>query len=418
MKKQQVFEGIKVADFAWVGVGPQVSRELAEHGALVVRVESHTSPDTLRFAAPFKDGIPGIDRSAFATAYNTNKCGMSLNLNKPKGQEVARRLVQWADIVTESMTVGKMAKWGLDYEGCKRIKPDILYYSTNQAGQQGPWSRFGGYGQQGAALCGFYDLIGYPDRPPTPPVTAITDFIAPWYLVVALVAALDYRRRTGKGMYLEQSQWESGLQFLGPWLVDYSVNGRILKRMGNRNPYAAPHGAYRCLGENRWVAIAVTTDKQWGDFCRVMGEPDWCKDLRFSTLLARKGNEDELDERVEAWTVNYTAEEIMWIMQDAEIPAGVVGGGGAGDMFEDPQLKHREHFRFLNHEVIGRHAYNAPSYRLSETPNHIWKSGPCLGQDNEYIYKEILGYTDEEIADFLVEGVITTEADVPGVSSV
>ncbi|MBL7177048.1 MAG: CoA transferase [Desulfobacteraceae bacterium] len=416
MGGKQVFEGLKVADFSWVGVGPQVARELAEHGATVIRVESHTSPDSLRLSPPFKDMEPGIDRSAFGTAYNTNKYGMSLNLNHPKSKDVARRLVAWADIVAESMTPGNMARWELDYENCRKIKSDIIYYSSTQAGQTGPWKNFGGYGQQGASIVGFYDLIGWPDRPPSPPVTAITDFIAPWFLATALIAALDYRRRTGKGTYIDHSQWESGMYFLGPWLMDYKINGRLLTRMGNRNPNVAPHGAFPCKGEDRWVAISVRTDEEWRAFCEVIGRPEWIGDDRFAVLEARKKNEDELENLIGKWTEDHEPEEVMHLMQKARVPAGVVGAGIGGDMFEDPQLKQRKHFRRLDHKVIGNHVYNAPSYHLSKTPNHIFKAGPCLGEDNEYVYKEILGYTNDDIAEFMVEGVITTEHDLPGAS--
>jgi len=165
------------------------------------------------------------------------------------------------------------------------------------------------------------------------------------------------------------------------------------------------------LGEDRWVAIAVSSEEEWEDFCCVIGNPEWTKDTKFSTFLGRKQNEDELDRLVAEWTKDYTPEQIMTMMQDAGVPAGMVEA--AEDLFNDPQLKHREHFRFLEHKVIGRHAYNAPAYQLSKTPNHIWKSGPCLSEDNEYVYKEILGYTDDDIADMLIEGVITTDTDVP-----
>jgi benzylsuccinate CoA-transferase BbsF subunit len=240
---------------------------------------------------------------------------------------------------------------------------------------------------------------------------AYTDFISPWYLITSVVAALLYRRKTGKGMYLDQSQLEAGVTFLGPAILDYAVNGRILGRSGNRDPYAAPHGAYPCSGLDRWVTIAVFTDEEWRAFCQVIGNPEWTKDPRFATILARKENEDELDRLIGEWTKDYTAEQIMAMMQDAGVPAGLVET--PEDLFNDPQLKHREHFRFLEHKVIGRHAYNAPAYRLSKTPNHIWKSGPCLGEDNEYVYKEILGFSDDEIADLLIGGVITTETDMP-----
>ena len=410
---KQVFEGIKVADFSWVAVGPQVTRELAEHGATVVRIECHRNPDTLRVSGPFKDSISGIDRSAFAAVYNTGKYGISLDLNMPKGQEVAKRLVQWADIVTDSMTPGTIAKWGLDYESCKKIKPDIIYYSTCQMGQEGPLGNFGGYGMFGTAYAGYCQLVGWPDREPLPLRNNYTDFVAPWYLACALIAALLYRQRTGKGVYLDQSQVECGVTFLAPIVLDYIVNGRIAERMGSRDPYMAPHALYPCQGTDKWVAITVSNDEEWNSFCRVISDPDWTKEPRFSNMPGRKENERELDRLIAEWTKNYTPEQVMTMMQEAGVPAGLAQT--AEGLFNDHQLKHREHFRFLEHKVIGRHAYNAPAYRLSKTPNHIWKAGPCLGEDNEYVYKEILGYSDDEIADMLAEGVITTEADVPSV---
>jgi len=410
---KQIFEGIRVADFSWVGVGPQVARELAEHGATVVRVESHKRPDALRTAMPFKDFTRGIDRSAFGTAYNANKYGISLDLTKPKGKEVARRLIKWADVVTDGFTPGSMKALDLDYEEARKIKPDIIYYSTCQMGQHGPLSKFGGYGAFGTAYGGYCHLLGWPDRDPLLLFNNYSDFIAPWYLTITLIGALLYRRRTGKGMYLDQSQVEAGISFLGPLLLDYFVNGRVACRMGNHDPYMAPHSLYPCLGEDRWVAIAVASEEEWKHLCSVMGNPAWTKDRKFSTFLSRKENEEELDRLVGEWTKDYAPHQLMGLLQDAGVPCGVVQT--CEDLFNDPQLKERQHFRFLEHKVIGNHAYNAPAYRLSKTPNHIWKAGPCLGEDNEYVYKEILGYTDDEIADMLVEGVITTEADVPEV---
>ncbi len=409
---KQVFEGLKVADFAWVGVGPQVGRELAEHGATVVRVESHRVPDSLRTFGPFKDGESGIDRGAFGAAYNTNKYSIAMDLTKPKGLELAKKLVAWADLVTESFTPGTMAKFGLDYESCKKIKPDIVYFSTCQMGQTGPLKQFGAYGMFGTTYAGYAHLLGLPDREPLPIFNNYSDFIAPWYLTSTVIAALIRRRKTGKGIYLDQSQVEAGVTFLGPTILDYNVNRRIALRMGNRDPYMAPHGIYPCLGEDRWVAITIADEAQWEAFCRVIGDPDWSKDPKFSTFLKRKQTEDELDSHIEEWTKHHPPEEIMTMMQDAGIPCGMVKT--AEDLFNDPQLKHREHFRFLEHAVIGKHAYNAPAYRLSKTPNHIHKAGPCLGEDIEYVFKEILGLSDDDISDLFVAGVITTEADLPG----
>lgn len=412
---KQVFEGLKVADFSWVAVGPVIARELAFHGATVVRVECHRWLDTIRCVPPFKDNIGGVDRSAFYAAYNTNKYGISLDLNMTKGQEIAKKLVRWADVVTDSMSPGAMAKWGLDYESCKKIKPDIIYYSTCQMGQHGPYSGLRGYGYIGVTFAGFTHLTGWPDRDPLPVFNNYSDFISPYYLVTALIAALLYKRKTGKGMYLDQSQVEVGINFLAPALLDYMANGRIACRMGNRDPYMAPHGVFPCRGDDRWVAIAVANEKEWQALRTVMGNPDWIKDPKFSTMPARKENEDDLERLIGEWTQTHTAEQIMQMLQEAKVPAGVVNT--AEDLFSDLQLKHREHFRFLEHKVIGRHAYHSPAYRLSKTPCAIRKPSPCLGEDNEYVYKDILELSDDEIADLLIEGVITTETDIPEVLS-
>jgi len=410
MHKRKVFEGVKVADFAWVAVGPQVSRELAEHGATVVHIECHRKVDTLRALGPYRDAKSGINRTAFGTMHNTNKYGISLDLTKPKGHEVARKLVKWADVVTESMTPGTMKKLGLDYESCQEIKPDIIYYSTCQTGQYGPWANFGGYGGHASALAGFHPLCGWPDRDPVVLYGAYTDYISPWYLATDLIGALLHRRRTGEGMYLEQSQLEAGVTFLGPALLDYAANGRIASRLGNRDPYAVPHGVYPCRGTGRWVAIAVYTDEEWQAFCRVLGHPDWTRE--FATLLSRKENEDELDTLVAEWTRGYSAEEVMAMMQGVGVAAGI--SQTAEDLLEhDPQLKHRQHFVQLMHKVIGPHHYRAPTYKLSKTPAELYKAAPCVGEDNEYVYKQIVGLSDDEIAELLMEHVITTEADLP-----
>ncbi len=409
MKTREAFAGIKVADFAWVGVGPQISRVLAEHGATCIRVESHRYPDSLRFAGPFKDGIPGLDRSAFGVCYHTNKYSMTVDVNKPKGQEVAKRLIMWADVVTESFTPGTMAKWGLDYESVVKFKPDIIYYSTCQQGQWGPHSKFGGYGTHAASVAGFYEVTGWPDRTPAMVYGAYTDFISPWYLAIALIAALDRRRKTGKGMYLDQSQLEAGSTFLGPALVDYFVNGRIASRMGNRDPYCAPHGAFPSMGTDKWVAIAVCTDEQWRALCKTVGHPEWIDDPRFATFKARKENEDELERLISEWTKDYTHEEAMYILQAAGVPAGAVQNNQ--EVFEDPQVKHRQAYVWMPHKVIGNMAWNTPAYRLSKSPWQPKKAASAMGEDNEWVYKEILGYSDDEVAQLLVEGVITTETD-------
>lgn len=415
MPSKGALDGIKVVDFGWVAADPQISRELAFHGAIVVRVECHRSVDTLRTAPPFKDLQPRLNSSAFFATYNSNKYGISLDLNKPRGVEIARKLISWADIVTEGMVPGAMAKWGLDYEGCRRIKPDIIYCSTSTFGQFGPLKKAMGYGMYAAGYAGFSHILGWPDRYPLYTYNYLTDFLAPQYILIAVIGALIRRRKTGEGIYIDLSQVESGISALGVTVLDYTVNKRIAGRFGNRDPQMAPHGVYPCRDNDRWLAIAVTTDEEWVSFAKLVNEP-WCQDAKFSTLPLRKRNEDELDSIVAAWTSNYTAEEAMQMLLDAGIPAGVVEAGQ--DLFSDLQLKSRGHFKFLKHKEIGEHAYHSPSYRLSKTPPRVWKAAPCLGEDNEYVYKEILGFTDDEIGDLLAEGVITTDADVGEIRAV
>jgi benzylsuccinate CoA-transferase BbsF subunit len=362
---------------------------------------------------PFKDFQPGINRSAFGCAFNTQKYSVSLDYSKPRGQQVVKDLIKWADIVSDSMTPGSLARWGLDYESVVKFKPDIIYFSTCQMGHNGPLSKFGGYGTYGAAYGGFSQIIGYPDRTPLPLHNNYNDFVAPWYLVIGLIAALLHRKETGEGTYLDQSQIEAGITMLAPMMLDYAINGNIAGRVGNRDSYMCPHNAYPCEGDDHWVVIAVRTDKEWQALCRIIGKPQWTKDPKFATFVSRKQNEDELDNQIADWTNKYPAEHVMAIMQEAGVPSAVMLTSGEG-VVNDLQLKHRKAFVWLDHKEIGPVLHNSPSYRLSKTEAHIWKAGPCLGEDNEYVFKEILGYSDDEIADLLMEGVITTEADLPG----
>ncbi|MDO8568299.1 MAG: CoA transferase [Dehalococcoidales bacterium] len=407
-KRQQALEGVKIADFSRAASVPLTMRELAEHGAMVVRVDSHKNPDNIRFLSPFKDGIAGINRGALAVSYNTNKYCISLDVKHPEGLEVARRLIKWADVVVENMRPGAMAKLGLDYESCRQVKPDIIYASGSQMGQVIP---YGGYGLQAASIAGFAHLLGWPDRGPVAPVNAYPDFISPYYLAGTIALALDYRRKTGKGVYLDQSQVESGVALLGPALLDYEVNGKIANRRGNEDSYMAPHAAYPCRGEDQWVAIAIENDGQWRALCRVLDKPELERD-EFKTFAGRKANQGEIDRLIGVWTVNLGAFEAMKILQAAGVPAGIVANGQ--ELFEDPQLQHRQHFRKLVHNEIGEYSCHSPAYKLSRTPCRITKPGPGLGEDNWFVYREILGYSEDEVADMLAKGVITTEADIVG----
>lgn len=409
MQTKKALEGVKIADFTWVAVGPTTINYLGDFGATVVRVETHSRPDPARCFGPFK-GKPSVDSTGFFTHHNTSKYSMSLNLTKPKGKETAIELIKWADIVSESMTPGAMHRLGLGYEDVIKYRPDIVYYSTCMNGQTGPRAADPGYGQLASALGGVYYLTGWPDRPPATPKGAYTDYVAPRFGALAILAALDYRRRTGKGQHIDLSQVETAAHFVAPTVMDYVVNGRTAEREGNRAGCAAPHAAFPCQGQDRWCAIAVFNDQQWQALCQVIGNPAWTKRAKFSTILARKKNEDELEKLVGQWTSQHTAEDVETLMQQAGVPAHVVETNA--DLFDDPQLKHRGHFRRFEHAVLGNYAHSAPAIRMSKTPDSQF-GAPLIGQHNEFVLKEILHKSDDEVAELLIEGALTTDADLP-----
>ena len=241
--RQSAFAGLKVADFAWVGVGPMISKALADHGACVVHVESRTRVDVLRRLPPFKDGEAGLDRSQFMANFNTSKLGLTLDLATDGGLALARRLADWADVVLESFTPGTMQKFGLDYATLSRKRPELVMLSTCLRGQTGPESTYAGFGGQGAALSGLHSITGWPDREPWGPWGAYTDFINPRFGVAALSAALIHRQRTGEGQYIDLAQTEAGIRFLEPLVLDYTKNGRVAGLTGHDSAYACPHRA-------------------------------------------------------------------------------------------------------------------------------------------------------------------------------
>lgn len=401
-EKGQPFEGIKVVEFSWFGVGPRTIKFLAEYGAEIIKVESVSRPDLGRTVAPYANNITGVNRSFMWARYNNSKLGMSLNLKQPKGLEIAKRLIAWADIVTDAFTPGTMQRLGLSYEEVKKIKPNIIMASTCMQGQTGPGATSPGVGVTMTSLSGFNYITGWPDRPPPGIPGAYTDFIVPSVFATALLAALDYRERTGKGQYLDLSQLEASLHYLAPIFLDYQVNNRIFSRNGNRLGYAAPHGIYRCKGEDRWCAIAVFTDEEWKNFCNVIGNPSWTQESRFSILLERVNHADELDKFVGEWTINHSAEEVMFLMQTAGVAAGVVETGE--DVWNDPQLQYLNALVEVEHPDMGKCFCEREGVELSKS---YYKVGcPALiGEHTQYICEKILGMSDEEFVTLLSEGI-------------
>lgn len=402
----QALEGIKVVEFAAFAAGPVVGKHLADHGATVVHVESGSRPDGFRsHYPPYKDNIHGLNRSGLFSLCNNDKLDITLNLKKtPKATQLAKRIVAWSDVVIENFSPGTMKRLGLDYETLKAIKPDLIMLSSSNLGQSGPHAHHAGFGSQLSSLAGFTNLTGYPDGPPQILYGPYIDYIAVAYGAVAVLAALDYRDRTGEGRYIDVAQYETGLQFLGPILLDYKVNSRVARRNGNRDPDRAPHGAYPCKGEDSWCVISVFSEAAWKSLCRALGDPDWTKEARFATSRSRKDNEDELDRRVGEWTSRFSSREVMERLQAAGVEAGMVNT--MRDLYIDPQLAHRRQWIELEHPEIGKMHYQSPPFILGKSPGHPQRRDPLFGEHNDYFYRELLGLSQEEYRDLVDGGVI------------
>jgi benzylsuccinate CoA-transferase BbsF subunit len=406
--QENVFEGIKIVEFSWAVTGPTASKYLADHGATVVKVESHLRLDTNRSTSPFANNRPTPDSSVYFARHTSNKYSVTLNLQHPNGRALALKLIAWADIATESFSPGVMEKWELDYASACKVKPDIIYLSTSMQGRGGPHTNYAGYGQNAVNLCGFTAVTGWPDRKPAAPYGAYTDYICPRFDALALIAALDCHRRTGRGQWIEQSQFESAIHFFSTPIMDYQVNGRIMGRNGNRASNASPHGIFPCQGDDYWIAIAVLNEEQWQNICRAMGNTALAARPEFASLAERKKNEDELEKIIADWAQQHTAPEAEAILQEAGVPSNMVEKNS--DVYADPQLEHRQYFKPLDHPVMGVQQYELlPAFILSETPRQIRLRAPCLGEHNEYVFKELLKLSDEEIAEHIIDGSITTE---------
>ncbi len=403
MMGTQALEGIKVADFTAYLAGPILTKALAWHGAMVIKVESNLHMDGNRANPPFKtDKRIGPNQSGFFATLNSNKYGITINLRQPQGVEIARRLIQWSDIVVENFAGGVMERLGLGYEELKKIKPEIIMMRSSNQGQTGPRSQHRGFGLQLESLAGLVHLTGWPDRPPVVTGGPTTDVIGARFGLVAVLAALAHRNRTGRGQCIDLSQYEASLYFMAPALLDFMVNRRSASRVGNRCAFASPHGIYPCQGEDRWCAITVFSDEEWEALRQAMGNPSWTLD--FASLVARKQNEDRLDERLGQWTSSFVAEELAMMLQSRGVSAGVVKTNR--EVLMDPQLAYRQQWQELDHPELGRNRYDKPGFQLSRTPAEASRAAPCLGEHNEFVYTQVLGMKDEEFVEIVNSGAI------------
>ncbi len=427
----QPLRGVRIVDLTWMLASAGTTVILASLGAEVIRIEWPGHLDFTRRQlqakpkppplGPLKkppapksmQGVAEANSSGLFSDRNAGKLGITLNMRHPDGVALFKKLVAISDIVIEGFRPNAMRSWGLDYETLNSIKPGIIYLQMAGFGRTGPYSSFASYGPTAQVMSGLGALTGLPEpHPPTMWNHSYMDVTPPFYGAMALMAALYYRNRTGQGQYIDQAQYEPGLFLTGTALLDYSANGRRSARVGNRSPYieAAPHGIYRCAGEDHWIAIAVFDEQEWAALCREMGDPPWSAQAKFASMRSRLENQDELDAHLEQWTRAQERYALMYRLQQAGIAAGAVQS--PGDKFErDPQLKVRDFFVDLPQSHLGTWPHTRHvTPKLTRTPAHpggtTQRGAPCVGEDNGYVYGTLLGLGPEEIAQYEERGVI------------
>jgi crotonobetainyl-CoA:carnitine CoA-transferase CaiB-like acyl-CoA transferase len=405
MANRLPLDDVKVLDFFWVLAGPGVTRSMADYGATVVRIEATGRPDPTRTVGPFVANDTNPEKSALFANNNAGKLGITLDLAKPSAREVVFDLVRWADVVSESFSPKAMKAWGFDYESLRKIKPDIIMISSCLMGQTGPLARFAGFGNLAAALIGFYNLVGWPDRPPSGPFSAYTDYIAPRFGLVAVMAALIHRKLTGEGQYIDQAQAESSLQFLSLPLLDYEANGRVSNPVANYDPNFAPHGVYPAAGDDQWIAIACRNDREWQALARAMDRPDLASDPRFASVARRQAVSAELDAVLNEWPARRPARETEHLLQELGVPAH--GVQNASEIYTDPQVHHRGQYVEVPHPVSGTMWVENSRYKLSRTPARVERPGPTLGQHTQYVLEELLGYSEDRVSQLVVDGALS-----------
>jgi crotonobetainyl-CoA:carnitine CoA-transferase CaiB-like acyl-CoA transferase len=399
------FDDVTIIEFGGYAAGPAIGKYLANFGARVIHVESVGRPDGFRLQyPPYKDDRVGLNRSGCFAIFNDSKLGVTLDLKRPPAVAFVRRLIARADAVIENMRPGVMAKIGLSQPLLRADNPRLVVLSTSNLGQTGPRAAHPGFGSQLSSLSGFTELIGLPEGPPQCLYGPYIDMIAVAFGGAALLAALDRQRRTGEGAFIDLSQYEAGLQFIAPALVDYALNGVIARRDGNRDPVAVPHGCYPSR-EQGWVTISCWDDEEWVRLGDAIGGPAWTVDPRFRTAVGRRAGETELNDHLAAWTRQLEAREVMARLQDARVHAAVVNT--MEDLHADPQIAARAVWQSHDHPEIGPMRYRMGSYQLSDTPGLVRHGAPCLGEHNIAVFREWFGLAAEEYEDLAAQGVFS-----------
>ena len=405
MTTQLPLEGVRVADFTWVWAGPFATMQLAHLGAEVIRIETENRVCVTRRIPPYADGEPGPNRSGYYNQYNQGKSSICLNLKKAEGMQIAKKLVAASDVVSENFAGGVINKMGLGYDVLKQLKADIIMISMAGYGATGPESAYVSYGPAQVPMSGLSSVTGFPEFPPMHVGFSYGDPNGGLHGAFAVLAALMHRARTGEGQYIDLSQWETSVALLGEGLMAQEMNGEAPPRIGNRDPYMAPHGLFRCQGEDRWVSIVVANEDEWQGLCQGMSQSGLATDTRFATLADRKQNEDELEVLISAWTETHTAEDVTQTLQAAGVAAFPALSNK--EIAEDKHLGERGFFVEHEHPEVGARRHAGVPWVFSETPCQVRQPAPCLGQDTDDVLQNILGYSADDIARLRADDVLT-----------
>jgi benzylsuccinate CoA-transferase BbsF subunit len=398
--------GVRILDFGQMWAGPHLTQWLAVMGAEVIKVETHLRTDFMRqIGTP-----PGLARDNFnaGTAFaslNYGKKSVTLNMNESRARELARKLIKISDVVTENYGGPVLERWGLDYEAMRKLRSDIIYYAGSGYGRSGPHRARPSYAEIVEAYDGSTYLNGYPgEGPATVGVSPWTDATQAMHGAFAIMAALYHRDKTGEGQYIDAAMIEGSANFLGEMIMGYTMNGEMGERRGNRDKEMAPHGCYRCQGNDEWVAIAVEGQGEWEAFVKAIGSPAWAKRREFRDEESRRRHQDELDRMIEGWTRRHGQYEVMEILQKAGVAAGA--SLNVKDLVTDPQLKARKFFVEIEHPVLGPLTLAGLPWRHNGRRKGNYSCPPLLGEHNKYVFGKLLGLSDDEIARLEEEKVI------------
>ncbi|HQR04524.1 MAG: CoA transferase [Proteobacteria bacterium] len=406
MSRKNLLSDIRIADLTHYRSGPTGTSLLGGLGADVIKIESIQRVDGFRLYNTLDPKNPDFyEMGSYFNAANTNKRGITLDLQTPRGKELFLELVKQSDVVIDNFSARVMGSLGLGYEKLKEVNPDIIVVSMSCFGQTGPWRDFVGFGYVFDQCSGAAAASGYEGGPPTH-MMAASDVTAGITAVYAILLALAERRRTGRGQFIDMSQVEALAFLLGPQIIDYQVTGEMRSRMGNHHPTFAPHNTFPCQGDDEWVTISIQSDAQWAALVEAMGSPEWTADERYGTVLARKKHESEIDVRLAGWTRGQDKRNVMTRLQQSGISCGAVLK--PRDLLDDPQMEAREMHRKLAREFVGEHRYPDFPLHFSDARCEQRMPAPTLGQHNEEVLGGLLGLDTDEIEKLRQEKIIGT----------